>query len=87
MALCDLKGQRLTEIQVHPQTGATRFAFDLDTVLEVRRMNRRSKDELWIIYGRDGYERSVRAGGRFCREKLNGEDKRDRSNIDAPNCG
>ena len=69
MALRDLKGQRLTEIQLVPQTGATRFEFDLDTALEVRRMDPRSKEELWRIYGRDGYVRSIRGDGAFGREE------------------
>ena len=70
MALGDLEGQRLTEIQVVPQTGATRFGFDLDTVLEVRRMHRGSKDDLWLLYEGDKLVRLVRGDGSYDRQRL-----------------
>ena len=66
--LRDLKGQRLLA-RIDPQTGATRFEFDLDTVLEARRTGRRSKDELWLLSGLDGYERAVRGNGKFSRKR------------------
>jgi hypothetical protein len=75
LAFDDLNGQRLLGIYVNPNNGATRFTFDLDTVLEVRRFDSRSKDELWLIYGRDGIERSVRGNGVFKREPLSGNKK------------
>jgi hypothetical protein len=68
-ALSDLNGQRLLRVQVNPTSGATRFTFDLKTVLEVRRRHRLSKDELWLLYGVDGYQRSVRGDGTFVRAK------------------
>lgn len=68
-ALLDLQGQRLVGVTVNPQSGATRFEFDLDTVLEVRRRDRSSTDELWLLYGPDGYQRSVRGDGTFKRQK------------------
>jgi len=70
MALRDLKGQRLIDIRILPETGATRFGFDLDTVLEVRRMCRGSKDELWRLYERDKLVRFLRGDGTYEREKL-----------------
>lgn len=68
-ALLDLQGQRLVGISVNSQTGATRFEFDLDTALEVRRKHRCSTDELWLLYGLDGYQRTVRGDGTFRREE------------------
>jgi len=68
-ALLDLQGQRLLDIRVNPESGATRFNFDLDTILEVRRKRQLSTDELWLLYGLDGYERSMRGDGTFKREK------------------
>lgn len=68
-ALLDLQGQRLIRARVNPGSGATRFEFDLDTVVEVRRKRRRSCDELWLLYGLDGYERSVRGNGAFSRDE------------------
>ena len=67
-AMQELHGQRLLGIHVNRRTGASRCEFDLDTVLEVRRMDRCSSDELWVLYGPDGYERSVRGNGTFGRE-------------------
>jgi hypothetical protein len=67
-ALLDLQGQRLVRAAVSRDNGATRFEFDLDTVLEVRRRNRFTPDELWLLYGRDGYVRSMRGNGTFLRE-------------------
>ena len=69
MAMQELGGQQLVGICVARQHGATRFEFDLDTVLEVRRYNCRSTDELWLLYGDDGYERSVHGDGTFWRER------------------
>lgn len=90
LAMGDLKGQRLIDIRIIPATGATRFQFDLDTVLEVRRFSSRSEDELWLLYERDKYVRTLHGDGTFHREKLNekggaetgkskGESKRGRS--------
>lgn len=68
-ALLDLQGQRFVRAVVDPRSGATQFEFDLDTILEVRRKDRRSTDELWLLYGLDGYERSVRGDGTFKRKR------------------
>jgi len=69
-ALQYLEGQRLIAAIVNLETGASRFEFDLDTVLDVRRRRRCSREELWIIYGLDGYMRNVRGDGTFGRESL-----------------
>jgi len=48
-ACTDLDGQKVRKITVNRETGKTRFEFDLGSVLEVRRMERSSKDELWSL--------------------------------------
>jgi hypothetical protein len=68
-ALLDLQGQRLVGVNINPKSGATAFKFDLDTVLEVRREHSHSKDELWILYGVDGYQRAMHGDGSFGRKK------------------
>jgi len=62
-AFLNLKGQKLVGIRVDPDCGTTRFDFDLDTVLEIRRMESDSKDDLWLLYEPDGYVLSVRGDG------------------------
>ncbi len=76
MAMATLEGQRLTEIRIKPETGATRFAFDLDTVLEVRRMAPHSKDELWLLTEQDRCVHTLHGDGAYRREKLNGGQNR-----------
>lgn len=66
-AILDLQGQRLLGLNINPENGATRFEFDLDTILEVRREHRTSMNELWFLHGPDGYERSVGGNGTFRR--------------------
>lgn len=69
--LLDLQGQRLIAASVNRESGATRFEFDLDTVLEVRRMRGFFEDELWLLYGPPGRcQRSVRGNGTFTRTNL-----------------
>jgi hypothetical protein len=70
IALGDVMGQRLIDIRIVPETGATRFEFDLDTILEVRRMRRGSKDELWLLYERDKLVRLIRGDGSYDRQRL-----------------
>jgi hypothetical protein len=48
-ACADLAGQKVRKITVNRETGKTRFEFDLGSVLEVRRMEQSSKDELWSL--------------------------------------
>ena len=65
-AILDLQGQRINRMSVNSDSGATRCEFDLDTILEVRRRQRYSRGELWLLFGRlDGYQRSIRADGTF----------------------
>jgi hypothetical protein len=55
----------LKEVEVNPRTGATRFDFDLGGRLEVRRMERNSEDDLWMLYEPNGYVLCVRGDGRY----------------------
>ena len=61
--MAKLNGQILIRAQVNPQTGATRFEFDLGGLLEVRRFERDSEDDLWILYKPNGYVLAVKGGG------------------------
>ncbi len=71
-AFAYLQGQRLTDIRISSRTRATCFEFDLNTVLEVRRMRRRQNEdeEVWVLYERGGYMRFVLADGTFSRKML-----------------
>ena len=79
-ALLDLQGQRLVRADVSLKTGASRFTFDLDTVLEVKRRDCCTTKELWLLYGVDGYERSLWSDGTFERERLNGSGNEHKEN-------
>ncbi|MDY7010679.1 MAG: hypothetical protein SVV80_07995 [Planctomycetota bacterium] len=61
----ELKGQKLVQVDVNKDTGATRFVFDLGGVLDVRRFERNSKDEIWILYKPNGYVLSVSGNGTY----------------------
>jgi len=58
-----LDGQKLVSVDVDPETGATRFDFDLGCALHCRRYDRDSDRELWILYKPRGYVLSVRGNG------------------------
>lgn len=60
-----LKGQRLIDASTCKNSGKTRFVFEFDTSLTVRRRLAKSKDELWVIYGRDGKQRTICGDGSF----------------------
>jgi len=49
-ALRDLSGQKMTGMDVNPQTGATHFTFDLGCELHCRRLEANSDDDLWALY-------------------------------------
>ena len=72
----DIEGQRLVDVEVNRETGATRFAFDLGACLDVRRRERDCDDELWILHKPSGYFLSVRANGTYDHEPGSGIDKR-----------
>lgn len=61
----DLDGQKLKEITVNRETGRTRFEFDLGSVLEIRRMERSSKDELWSLSCPNDYALKVYGDGTY----------------------
>ncbi len=67
-SLTKLEGQILKEVHVNPRTGATRFDFDLGGILEVRRFERNSEDDLWMLYEPNGYVLSVHGDGRYSHE-------------------
>ncbi len=46
-----LDGQVLAGFKINYQTGATRLEFDLGGVLEIRRCEASSVDDLWFLYG------------------------------------
>ena len=62
-ALVYLDGQKLKSVLVRPSTGATRLAFDLGAVLEVRRFQKDHHDDLWILYKPNGYSLAVNGQG------------------------
>lgn len=47
--IMQLDGQKLVSVAVEPETGATRFTFDLGCVLHCRRFERNTDDELWTL--------------------------------------
>jgi hypothetical protein len=65
-AIVHLQGQRLVSVRINPKTGATRFDFDLGSVLDCRRFEKDSQDELWILYKPSGYVLSVQGNGTYC---------------------
>ena len=64
MALAKLSGQILTDVEIDPKTGDTRFEFDLGGALKVRRWWRKSKD-LWMLYQPNGYVLTIKGGGQY----------------------
>ena len=70
VAMQQVKGQRIVAITIDTRSGATKFAFDLDTVIETRRLARKSEEDIWTLHGPDKYERSVRGNGSFQSVKL-----------------
>jgi hypothetical protein len=64
-AMAQLEGQELVSVVVEPDTGATRFTFDLGGVLHCRRFGRESEEELWTLYKRNRYVLSVCGNGTF----------------------
>lgn len=69
IALARLQGQLLTKVDINPQTGETRFRFDLGGVLKVSRWKRKSKRDLWLLYKPNGYILAIRGGGRYSHQR------------------
>jgi hypothetical protein len=68
-ATSQLAGQALVSVDVEPETGATRFVFDLGCVLHCRRFERDADDELWTLYKPSGYVLSVHGNGTFSHQR------------------
>jgi hypothetical protein len=75
-AAAELEGQQLVSVAVEPETGATRFAFDLGCVLHCRRFERDTDAELWMLYKPSGYVLSVHGNGTFSHQRASGVEKR-----------
>ena len=66
MAMARLNSQKLTEIRVNPETGATEFTFDLGGSLQVRRSTKKDSDPIWTLYNyNNGFVLEVRRDGTF----------------------
>lgn len=68
-AIRRLQGQKLVSVEVKPETGATRFAFDLGAVLDCRRFERDSDEQLWTLYQPRGYVLAVHGNGTFIHDR------------------
>jgi hypothetical protein len=75
-ATAQLEGQELLSVAVEPETGATRFAFDLGCVLHCRRFERDTDAELWMLYKPSGYVLSVHGNGTFSHQRATAVEKR-----------
>jgi hypothetical protein len=75
-ATAQLEGQELVSVAVEPETGATRFTFDLGCVLHCRRFERDSDAELWMLYKPSGYVLSVHSNGTFSHQRATVVEKR-----------
>jgi hypothetical protein len=75
-ATAQLDGQELVSVAVEPETGATRFAFDLGCVLHCRRFERDTDAELWMLYKPSGYVLSVHGNGTFSHQRATEVEKR-----------
>src|SRR5262245_4374853 len=71
-----LSGQELVSLAIDPQTGATRFVFDLGCALHCRRFRRDSDDGLWKLYKPSGYVLSVHGNGTFSHQRGTEVEKR-----------
>lgn len=76
IGLAKLSGQILKQVEINPQTGATRFVFDLGGLLEVRRFERDSKEDLWMLYAPNGNVLTVRSDGQFSYQLANDQEER-----------
>jgi hypothetical protein len=65
MALARLDGQRLLHVAIDSRTGATRFTFDLEGILTVRRFGPSPPGELWTLYTPMHTVVTIRGDGQF----------------------
>ena len=75
-AITQLEGQQLVSVEIEPDSGATRFFFDLGCVLHCRRSERVTDDELWTLYKLNGYVLSVHGNGTFSHQRATNAEKR-----------
>jgi len=62
----NLQGQKLIAVDIRPDTGATRFAFDLGAELHCRRFERETEhDELWTLYKPSSFVLAVYGDGTY----------------------
>ncbi len=76
--VAELDGQKLLDMQLNAETGATQFWFDLGGLLEVRRWRRDSCDQLWVLHKPNGYALSVNGNGTYNHGPRSRSDKRQR---------
>lgn len=69
IARARLQGQILTNAEIDPQKGLTRFEFDLGGVLKVQRWKRKSKHDLWLLYKPNGYILAIRGDGQYSHQR------------------
>lgn len=70
-----LSGQKVVAATVRPQTGATAIEFDLCGRLEIRRFEKASTKELWLLYEPSGYVLAVRGSGEYSYQPGDAEPK------------
>ena len=75
-ATAQLSGQKLASVAVEPETGATRFVFDLGCALHCRRFERDTDAELWMLYKPNGYVLSVHGNGNLSHLRSSKVEKR-----------
>ena len=71
-----LEGQYLKNVEINNDNGCTRFLFDQGGELEVRRFEKDSEDELWLLYKPSGYVLTVTGDGSVTHEPGSGIDRR-----------
>ena len=74
-AFQDLDGQKLQDVEILSAKGTTRFTFDLDTVLTVRRMRgcTDDADDIWLLYGPHDRVLSLQRDGTLVYERYLGD--------------
>lgn len=75
-AISKLNGEKLVSVEINPETGFTRFAFDLGCLLECRRFEKQGDDPLWVLYKPNGYTLSVYGDGTYCHDRASEREKR-----------
>lgn len=66
-----LEGQAIVSTRINPNTGATRFDFDLGCALHCHRFEKETDDELWTLYKPNGYVLNVHGNGTYGHHRSN----------------